>query len=81
MAGAKQAGGGQEPSSRPTPCAGQTRPEGFLKLGAVQLRTREPSAAEKSFNEALRLSPQNPEALNGLGLARLLRGRASEAAQ
>ena len=47
----------------------------------MQLRAREPSAAEKSFNEALRLSPQNPEALNGLGLARLQRGRAAEAAQ
>jgi Flp pilus assembly protein TadD len=55
--------------------------EGFLKLGATQLRAREPSAAEKSFNEALRLSPQNPEALNGLGLARLQRGRAAEAEQ
>jgi tetratricopeptide (TPR) repeat protein len=55
--------------------------DGFLKLGAVQLRTREPSAAEKSFSEALRLSPHNPEALNGLGLARLQRGRATEAAQ
>jgi superkiller protein 3 len=45
------------------------------------LRSREPGAAEKSFNEALRLSPRNPEALNGLGLARLQRGRATEAAQ
>ena len=55
--------------------------DGFLKLGAVQLRAREPSAAEKSFSEVLRLSPHNPEALNGLGLARLQRGRATEAAQ
>jgi tetratricopeptide (TPR) repeat protein len=55
--------------------------EGFLKLGTTQLRAREPSAAEKSFNEALRLSRQNPEALNGLGLAKLQRGRAAEAAQ
>ncbi|HOX57314.1 MAG TPA: tetratricopeptide repeat protein [Candidatus Paceibacterota bacterium] len=55
--------------------------QGFLKLGAAQLRTREPGAAEKSFNEALRLSPQNPEALNGLGLARLGSGRAGEAAR
>jgi Flp pilus assembly protein TadD len=55
--------------------------EGFLKLGAVQLRAREPVAAERTFNDALRLSPQNPEALNGLGLARLERGRAGEAAQ
>jgi tetratricopeptide (TPR) repeat protein len=55
--------------------------EGFLKLGAVQLRTHEPAAADKTFNDALRISPQNPEALNGLGLARLQRGRATEAAQ
>jgi tetratricopeptide (TPR) repeat protein len=54
---------------------------GFLKLGAVQLRGHDPGAAEKSFNDALRLSPRNPEALNGLGLARLQYGRASEAAQ
>jgi tetratricopeptide (TPR) repeat protein len=55
--------------------------EGYLKLGAVQMRTREPAAAEKSFNEALRLSPHDAEAWNGLGLAQLQRGRASEAAQ
>ena len=55
--------------------------EGFLKLGAVQLRTHESIAADKTFNDALRLSPQNPEALNGLGLSRLQRGRATEAAQ
>ena len=55
--------------------------DGFLKLGSVQLRLRDPGAAEKSFSDALRLSPHNPEALNGLGLARLQRGRASEAAQ
>ena len=55
--------------------------QGFLKLGAVQLRTREPSAAEVSFSEALRLSPHNAEAWNGLGLARLQRGQASDAAR
>jgi Flp pilus assembly protein TadD len=59
----------------------QNEVQGFLKLGAVQLRTREPSAAELSFSEALRLSPHNAEAWNGLGLARLQRGGASEAAQ
>jgi Flp pilus assembly protein TadD len=56
-------------------------PEGFLKLGATQLRAREPSAAEKSFNEALRLNPQSAEAMNGQGLAKLQRGRATEAAR
>src|SRR5258706_16064894 len=53
--------------------------EGLLKLGSAQLRLRDPAAAEKSFSDALRLSPQNPEAFNGLGLARLQRGRPIEA--
>ena len=52
---------------------------GLLKLGTVQLRLRDPNGAEKSFGEALRLSPQNVEALNGLGLARVERGRFTEA--
>jgi tetratricopeptide (TPR) repeat protein len=67
-------------------------PEGFLKLGTAQLRAaaletpgaaraRELSVAEKSFDDALALSPQKPEGLNGLGLVRLQRGRAIEAAQ
>jgi tetratricopeptide (TPR) repeat protein len=55
--------------------------EGFLKLATVQTRSRDFSAAEKSLNEALRLSPQNPEALNGLGLVRLQQRRPAEAAQ
>jgi len=68
--------------------------DGLLRLGTAQLRSgisarrsnvqlagRELSAAEKSFQDALRLGPQNPEAINGLGLVRLERGRASEAAQ
>ena len=55
--------------------------EGLLKLGAIQLRAREPMAAEKSFNDALHLSPENPQALNGLGLARVQRQRAAEGAQ
>lgn len=54
-------------------------PEGFLKLGAAQLRSRETAAAEKSFNEALRFNAANVEAITGLGLARLQRGRVSDA--
>ncbi len=55
--------------------------EGWLKLGTVQLRSRDLNAAVKCFNEALRLSPQQPEALNGLGLILLQRKQAREAAQ
>jgi tetratricopeptide (TPR) repeat protein len=59
--------------------------DGFLMLGAIQLRTnksasvlsraRELEAAESSFNRALQLNPGDPEALNGLGLAKVQRGR------
>jgi tetratricopeptide (TPR) repeat protein len=56
-------------------------PDGFIKLGGVQLRTRDTAAADKSFNDALRLSPQNPEALNGLGLVRVQQRRPAEAVQ
>jgi Flp pilus assembly protein TadD len=66
--------------------------QGFLKLAAAQLRSaelervatsraRELNAAEKSYKDALRLSPQNPEAHNGLGLVALHHGRAGDAAQ
>jgi len=56
-------------------------PEGWLKLGAAQLRASDFIAAEKSFNTALSLSTNNAEALNGLGLARIQRGRPREASQ
>ena len=52
----------------------------LLKLGTVQLRLRDPNGAERTYAEVLQLSPQNVEALNGLGLARAQRGRFSEAA-
>ena len=55
--------------------------EGFLKLAVVQARARDVAAAEKSFNDVLRLSPNNPEALNGLGLIRLQQRRPAEAQQ
>src|SRR5215831_1974994 len=60
-----------------------TSPEGWAKLGTAQLRlgltgpaasrSTELSFAERSFYEALRLSPQNPETLNGLGVVKLRR--------
>ncbi len=56
-------------------------PEGWLKLGSAQLHGSDFLASEKSFSTALALSPDNAEALNGLGLARIERGRPREAAQ
>jgi tetratricopeptide (TPR) repeat protein len=56
-------------------------PEGWLKLGLAQLQAHDVTPAEKSFSTALYLSPNNAEALNGLGLARVERGHPREAAQ
>jgi tetratricopeptide (TPR) repeat protein len=56
-------------------------PEGWLKLGTAQLRADDVLAAEKSFSTALHFSPDDAEALNGLGLARVQRGRPHEAAE
>src|SRR5579859_1744660 len=55
--------------------------DGWLKLGDAQLRLRELGAAEKSFNEALRLNAQSAEALNGLGVIQSERNHSREAAQ
>ena len=56
-------------------------PDGWLKLGAAQLHTGDFIAAEKCFSTALFLNTNNAEALNGLGLARIQRGRPRDAAQ
>jgi tetratricopeptide (TPR) repeat protein len=56
-------------------------PEGWLKLGLAQLRSDDLAAAEKSFSTVLYLNPNNAEALNGFGLARIKRGHPREAAQ
>ncbi len=56
-------------------------PEGWLKLGAAQLKLRELLPAEKSFSTALSLNPNNAEALNGLGLARVAGGHPQDAAK
>ena len=53
--------------------------EGLLLLGLAQLRSRDAAAAEKTFSDALPLSANHPEALNGMGLARLQRGHPEEA--
>lgn len=56
-------------------------PEGWLKLGSAQLHARDFLAAEKSFSIALTLSNNSAEALNGLGLARVGRGRPRDATE
>jgi tetratricopeptide (TPR) repeat protein len=56
-------------------------PEGWLKLGQAQLRAEDLTGAEKSFSTVLYLNPNNAEALNGFGLARIERGHPREAAQ
>ena len=53
--------------------------EGWLKLGAAQLRARSIIAAEQSLNRCLALQPNNTEALNGLGLVNCQRNRFREA--
>jgi tetratricopeptide (TPR) repeat protein len=52
---------------------------GLLRLSAVQLRLRDFAGAEKSANDALRYTPQNPEALTALGLVQVYRGRPADA--
>jgi tetratricopeptide (TPR) repeat protein len=56
-------------------------PEGWLKLGAAQLRLGEIVPAERSFSTVRSLNPDNAEALNGLGLALLERKNPREAIQ
>jgi len=56
-------------------------PEGWLKLGAVQLRLGQIAGAERSFGAVLTLDPGNSSAINGLGLARIERKRPRDAIQ
>ncbi|HEY1490402.1 MAG TPA: tetratricopeptide repeat protein, partial [Verrucomicrobiae bacterium] len=59
----------------------RNEPDGWLKLGSAQLHASDFLAAEKSFSTALSLSTNNAEALNGLGLSRVERGRPRDAAK
>lgn len=54
---------------------------GWLKLGAAQLRSKDAANAERSYSEALRVNSQLSEAWNALGLIQLQRGNAAEAAK
>jgi tetratricopeptide (TPR) repeat protein len=53
--------------------------DGRLKLGTAQLRLGELAPAEASFREALRISPQNVEAMNGIGMVQVKRNHARDA--
>ncbi len=53
--------------------------DGRLKLGTAQLRLGDLANAEKNFNEALRINPQNAEALNDLGVIQAQRRRYHDA--
>jgi tetratricopeptide (TPR) repeat protein len=55
--------------------------EGWLKRGTAELRTGDPLSAERSFGTAYSISTNNAEALNGIGMARVQRGRPRDAAQ
>ncbi len=54
--------------------------DGYLKLGTAASRSGDLTTAERAFNNALRFSPENPEALTGLGVVRQKRGRSADAA-
>lgn len=56
-------------------------PNGWLKLGSAQLKLGEIVPAERSFSAVLALKTNLAEAYNGIGLARIQRGRQREAAQ
>ena len=56
-------------------------PVGWLKLGSAQLKLGEIVPAERSFSAVLALKTSEAEAYNGLGLARLQRGKPRDATQ
>lgn len=55
--------------------------DAWLNLGVAHSRLGEITSAENSFQKALRLSPNHPEVLNGLGLVSIQRRRPRDAAQ
>ena len=55
--------------------------DAWLKLGVAHFRLGELTAAENSFQKALQLGANHPEALNGLGLVSAQRRRSREAVQ
>lgn len=60
---------------------GDKSPEGWIKLGEAQMRLHDLTDAEKSLNQARQSDPNNPEALNDLGVIQVQHNHAPEAAQ
>ena len=56
-------------------------PAGWLKLGAAQLKLGDVASAERSFSTVYHMDANNPEALNGLGLARIQGGKPQDGAK
>ena len=54
---------------------------GWLKLASAQLKAGDIVPAERSYSTVLALKSSDPEAFNGLGLARIQRGKPRDAAQ
>ena len=53
-------------------------PEGWLKLGAAQVRLQQYDLGDRSVRQALSLNPRLPEAHNTLGMIQLRRGHLKE---
>lgn len=53
-------------------------PEGWLKLGAAQVRLQQYDQGDRSVRQALSLNPRLPEAHNTLGMIQLRRGHLKE---
>ena len=81
VAGAEQTRRGRKRVYRLHACAAARRRKAGSSSASRNCRRTTSSPAEKSFSTALYLNPNNAEALNGLGLARVERGRPRDAAQ
>jgi tetratricopeptide (TPR) repeat protein len=64
----------QEDEAAASPPAGPPDPQQFVDDGWRLFEQRRPGAAEKEFRKALELKPELPEALVGIGMARLQTG-------
>jgi tetratricopeptide (TPR) repeat protein len=64
----------QEDEGVATPPAGPPDPQAHIDDGWRLFEQRRPGAAEKEFRKALQLKPDLPEALVGIGMARLQTG-------